>query len=417
MDRIVERCAFLDIHRDTAVTCVRTPDGAGGRRKETRTFGTTTGQILALRDWLVEQRVSLVGMESTGIYWKPVYYLLEDDLECWLINATHMHNVPGKKTDVLDAEWGAELIEHGLVRPSFVPPKPIRELRDLTRYRKTVIEERGREIQRLHKVLEDSGIKLASVASKTLTKSGRDMLDALIAGERDPVVLAEFARGRMRSKIDQLRDALEGRFSEHHALVIAHMLARIDHADTTIDALTERIGQVIAPFARQVELLCTIPGVKQRTAEVILAEIGPDMSRFPDAGHLASWAGMCPGNNESAGKHKSGKTRKGSKWLRKALVEAAHAAARSKDTYLAAQYARLRGRRGPKKAAVAVGHSILVIAYHLLERDVPYQDLGAGFYADLHARHKQAYTNRLVRQLERLGYDVDLTEAPDKTAA
>lgn len=417
MERIVERCAFLDIHRDTAVTCVRTPDGAGGRRKETRTFGTTTGQILALRDWLVEQRVSLVGMESTGIYWKPVYYLLEDDLECWLINATHMHNVPGKKTDVLDAEWGAELIEHGLVRPSFVPPKPIRELRDLTRYRKTVIEERGREIQRLHKVLEDSGIKLASVASKTLTKSGRDMLDALIAGERDPVVLAEFARGRMRSKIDQLRDALEGRFSEHHALVIAHMLARIDHADTTIDALTERIGQVIAPFARQVELLCTIPGVKQRTAEVILAEIGPDMSRFPDAGHLASWAGMCPGNNESAGKHKSGKTRKGSKWLRKALVEAAHAAARSKDTYLAAQYARLRGRRGPKKAAVAVGHSILVIAYHLLERDVPYQDLGAGFYADLHARHKQAYTNRLVRQLERLGYDVDLTEAPDKTAA
>ena len=411
MEVTIERCAFLDVHRDTAVACVRVPDDAGGRRKQTCTFGTTTNQILALGDWLASYRVTVVGMESTGIYWKPIYYLLEDDFECQLINATHMHNVPGKKTDVLDAEWGAELIEHGLLRPSFVPPKPIRELRDLTRYRKTVIEERGRETQRLHKVLEDAGIKLSSVASKTLTKSGRDMLDALIAGERDPQVLAQFARGRMRSKIDQLTEALKGRFSEHHALIIGQMLARIDHADATIDALGERIGQVIAPFDRQVELLCTIPGVARRTAEVILAEIGPDMSRFPDAGHLASWAGMCPGNNESAGKHKSGKTRKGSKWLRKALVEAAHAAARSKDTYLAAQYARIRGRRGPKKAAVAVGHSILVIAYHLLERDVAYQDLGSDFYVQLHARHRQAYTNRLVHQLEKLGYTVDLAEA------
>ena len=411
MELMVERCAFVDIHRDTAVTCVRTPDGAGGRHKQTRTFGTTTGQILALRDWLVEQRVALVGVESTGIYWKPVYYLLEDDFECWLINATHMHNVPGKKTDVLDAEWGAELIEHGLVRPSFVPPKPIRELRDLTRYRRTVIEERGRETQRLHKVLEDAGIKLASVASKTLTKSGRDMLDALIAGERDPAVLAGFARGRMRSKIGQLQEALEGRFSPHHALIVAQMLARIDHADATIDALSERISEVIAPFGHEVELLCTIPGVKRRTAEVMIAEIGADMSRFATSAHLASWAGMCPGNNESAGRHKSGKTRKGSKWLRKALVEAAHAAARSKDTYLAAQYARIRGRRGPKKAAVAVGHSILVIAYHLLERDLPYQDLGGDFYIELHARHKQAYTNRLVHQLEKLGYQGNLDDA------
>jgi transposase len=411
VDVMVARCAFIDIHRDTAVTCVRTPDGAGGRRKQTRTFGTMTGQILQLRDWLAEQRVTLVGMESTGIYWKPVYYLLEDDFECWLINATHMHNVPGKKTDVLDAEWGAELIEHGLLRPSFVPPKPIRELRDLTRYRKSVIEERGRETQRLHKVLEDAGIKLASVASKTLTKSGRDMLDALVGGERDPQVLAGFARGRMRAKIGQLQAALEGRFSEHHALIVAQMLARIDHADATIDALSQRIEQVIAPFDRQVELLCTIPGVQRRTAEVIIAEIGVDMSRFPSSAHLASWAGMCPGNNESAGKHKSGRTRKGSKWLRKALVEAAHAAARSKDTYLAAQYTRLRGRRGPKKAAVAVGHSILVIAYHLLDRDVAYHELGGDFYLELHARHKQAYTNRLVHQLEQLGYQVQLADA------
>ncbi len=416
MDLIIERCAFVDIHRDTLAACLRVPDPGGGRRKETRTFGTTTRQILHLRDWLAAHRVTVVGMESTGIYWKPLFYLLEDDFECWLINATHMHNVPGKKTDVLDAEWGAELVEHGLVRPSFVPPKPIRELRDLTRYRRSVIEERAREIQRLHKVLEDAGIKLASVASKTLTKSGRDMLEALVGGERDPQVLAEFARGRMRSKLPQLREALEGRFSEHHALIIAQMLARIDHADAATEALSERIDEVVAPFATQVELLCTIPGVKRRTAEVILAEIGVDMSRFPDAAHLASWAGMCPGNNESAGKHKSGKTRKGSKWLRKGLVEAAHAAAHSKDTYLAAQYARIRGRRGPKKAAVAVGHSILVIAWHLLHRNVAYQDLGADFYIELHTRHRQAYTNRLVRQLERLGYSVDLTESP-KTAA
>lgn len=410
MDVMIERCAFVDIGRDTAVTCVRTPDDSGGRRKETRTFGTTTRQILALRDWLAGEGVTVVGMESTGVYWKPIYYLLEDDFDCQLFNARHMHNVPGKKTDVLDAEWGAELLEHGLVRPSFVPPRPIRELRDLTRYRKAVIEERGRETQRLHKVLEDAGIKLASVASKTLSVSGRDMLDALVAGERDPDVLAQFARGRMRAKIDQLREALEGRFSEHHALIVAQMLARIDQADATIDALSERIGEVIRPFARQVELLCTIPGVKQRTAEVILAEIGDDMSRFPDAAHLASWAGMCPGNNESAGKHKTGKTRRGSKWLRKGLVEAARAAARSNDTYLAAQYHRIRGRRGPKKAAVAVGHSILVIAWHLLTRDEPYHELGGHFYIELHARHRQAYTNRLVHQLNKLGYDVDLTE-------
>jgi transposase len=237
------------------------------------------------------------------------------------------------------------------------------------------------------------------------------MLDALVGGQRDPQVLAAFARGRMRAKIGQLQEALEGHFSEHHALIVAQMLARIDHADATIDALSQRIAQVNAPFEHQVELLCTIPGVKRRTAEVIIAEIGADMSRFPSSAHLASWAGMCPGNNESAGKHKSGKTRKGSKWLRKALVESARAAARSKDTYLAAQYARLRGRRGPKKAAVAVGHSILVIAYHLLDRDVAYHELGGDFYVELHARHKQAYTNRLVHQLENLGYQVQLSDA------
>ncbi|HZY57928.1 MAG TPA: IS110 family transposase [Rubrobacteraceae bacterium] len=409
MERVVERAAGLDVHRDTVTACVRLPAEGGGRRQEVDTFATTTRQLLRLRDWLAEHGVTRVGMESTGIYWKPVFYLLEGDFECWLINAQHLHHVPGRKTDVRDAEWICELVEFGLVRPSFVPPREIRELRDLTRYRKSVIEERAREVQRLHKVLEDAGIKLSSVASKVLSASGRAMLEALAGGERDPVVLAEFAKGRMRSKIPQLREALEGRFRTHHAIIVAEMLARIDHADDSIERISQRIDEVIRPFAQQVELLCTIPGVQQRTAEVILAEIGADMSRFPDASHLASWAGMCPGNNESAGKHKSGKTRKGSKWLRKALVEAAHAAARSKGTYLASQYHRIRGRRGPKKAAVAVGHSILVITYHLLQRNEPYSDLGADYL--LQRQSNEAYKNRLVRQLERMGHKVTLEPA------
>ena len=348
MKRMVEHCAGLDVHRDTVAACVRLPTEDGERRQEQRTFGTTTRQLLALRDWLAELGVTVVGMESTGVYWKPVYYILEDAFDTQLLNAQHLHHVPGRKTDVGDAAWICELVEFGLVRPSFVPPRPIRELRDLTRYRKSVIEERAREVQRLHKVLEDAGIKLSSFTSKVLTVSGRAMLDALVAGRRDPAALAELAKGRMRAKIPQLRDALEGRFDEHHALIVGEMLARVDAADATIQRLSARIDEVISPFAADVELLCTIPGVDRRTAQVILAEIGTDMARFPSAAHLASWAGMCPGNNESAGKHHSGKTRKGSKWLRKALVEAAHAAARSKGTYLAANYNRIRGRRFTK---------------------------------------------------------------------
>jgi transposase len=327
MDVVEDRCAFLDVHRDTVMACARTPNPGGGRREEVTEFGTTTSQLLKLAEWLVERDVTLVGMEATGIYWKPVHWVLEDEIDrVWVINARHMRNVPGRKTDVNDAIWGASLLEHGLVRPSFIPERPVREMRDLTRYRKSVIEERGRESQRLHKVLEDAGIKLASFTSSVLTKSGREMIEALIAGQRDPTVLAEMAKGRMRAKIPQLQDALAGRFNAHHARLCATMLDRIDHADHVIDELTAQIETLLDPHEAAVQLLCGIPGVSTRTAQVILAEIGTDMSRFPTAGHLASWAGMCPGNNESAGKHRTGRTRHGSKWLRIALVEAGQAA-------------------------------------------------------------------------------------------
>jgi len=349
-------------------------------------------------------------MEATGVYWKPGNWVFEGGMEAvWVINARHMRNVPGRKTDVADAQWGAQLLEHGLVRPSFIPPRPTREQRDLTRYRKSVIEERIRETQRLHKVLEDAGVKLSSVASSVLTKSGREMIDALIAGQRDPAVLAEMAKGRMRSKIPELEDALAGRFNDHHALLCRTMLARIDQADATIDELTARIEELLDPHEAAVRLLVGIPGVSNRTAQVILAEIGTDMSRFPTPQHLASWAGMCPGNNESAGKHRSGRTRHGSKWLRVALVEAAHAAARSKDTYLAAHYYRIRSRRGPGRAAVAVGHSILVIIWHLLSTGETYTDLGGDYFDK--RRTSTVHQKRLVAQLEALGHKVTLEPA------
>ena len=410
MKVIVERCAFLDVHRDTVMVCARMPDGAGGRREEVNEFRTTTSQLLLLAEWLVERQVTLVGMEATGVYWKPVHWVLDDEIDqVWVINARHMRNVPGRKTDVADAQWGAQLIEHGLVRPSFIPPRPTREQRDLTRYRKSVIEERGRETQRLHKVLEVAGVKLSSVASSVLTKSGREMIDALIAGQRDPLVLAEMAKGRMRSKIPELRDALAGRFNNHHALLCRAMLARIDQADATIDELTAQIEKLLDPHQAAVSLLVGIPGVSYRTAQVILAEIGTDMSRLATAGHLGSWAGMCPGNNESAGKRGSGRTRHGSKWLRIALIEAGQAAGRSKNTYLSAHYHRIRGRRGPGCAAVAVGHSILIIAWHLLSTGEIYTDLGGDYFDK--RRSGTAHQRRLVAQLEAMGHKVTLEPA------
>jgi transposase len=406
METLIERCAGLDVHKDTVAACVRLPGPGGGRQQLIHTFGTTTVELLALRDWLAAHGVTVVGMESTGVYWKPVYYVLEDAFECRLFNARHLRNVPGRKTDVGDAAWIGQLLEHGLVRASFVPPKVIRELRNLTRYRTAQVEERTREAQRLDKVLQDAGVKLSSVASDVLGVSGRAMLQALVEGTRDPVLLAALAKGALRKKLPQLRAALHGRFGPHHALLVGTILAKLDFLDEAIGALSTEIAEVIRPFAAEVALLRTIPGVDQRTAEGLVAEIGVDMTRFEAAGRLASWTGICPGNRESAGKRGAGTTRKGSKWLRAYLRQSAKAASRAKGTYLAAQYARLRGRRGPAKATVAVGHSIVVAVYYMLSRRQAYRDLGPDYFTRRHSREHHA--RRLVRQLQTLGYRVTL---------
>jgi transposase len=405
MDVLVERCCGLDVHKDTVVACVRTPGEGGKRQSQVRTFGAMTVDLLALRDWLVAVGVTRVGMESTGVYWKAPFYVLEDVAECWVLNARHMRNVPGRKTDVADAEWICQLVEHGLVRPSFVPPKPIRELRDLTRYRRAQIDERTREAQRLDKVLQDAGIKLSSVASNILGKSGRDMVEALVSGTKDPEVLAELARGRLRAKLPTLQRALEGRFVSHHALIAGEILAKLDYLEEMIGRLNEEVHRRIAPFALEVELLTTVTGVKQRTAECLVAEVGVDMARFGSSARLASWAGACPGNHESGGKSKSGRSRKGSKWLAAALAEAAEAAGHSKGTYLGAQFARLRGRIGHPKARKAVAHSILVAVYHILDQNVPYQELGADWFVK---RRPDAHARRLAHQIEALGYRVTI---------
>ena len=405
MDALIERCAGLDVHKKTVAVCVRVAGPDGARQQHIRTFATMTADLLALRDWLTTHRVTHVAMESTGVYWKPVYYVLEDAFTCLLVNAAHMHNVPGRKTDVQDCVWIAQLLECGLLRGSFVPPAPIRELRDLVRYRKVLTQERAREAQRLHKVLEDTGVKLASVATDILGVSGRAMLDALVAGTTDPDVLAELAKGRLRAKLPALRQALVGRFRQHHALLVSELLAHLDYLEEAIDRLSEPIAEQLRPFAATLTPLDAIPGVNQRTIEGIVGELGLDLSPFPSDRHLVSWTGLCPGHYESAGKHNSGTPRKGNRWLRATLTEAALAAIRVKDSRLAARYRRIMRHRGHKKAVVAVAHTILVIVYHMLKHRVPYHELGAAY---LDQREREQATRRHVRQLERLGHRVIL---------
>ena len=412
MDVVVERCAGLDVHRDTVVATVRVPS-ADRRRfvQQTKTFRATLAGLSALSEWLAGFGVTLVGMEATGVYWKTVFQALEGRFECWLLNAQHLRNVPGRKTDVKDSEWICQLVAHGLVRPSFVPPPEIRRLRDLTRLRKAQINERTRAIQRLEKVLQDAGIKLTSVASQTYSKSARAMLEALLGGVTDPEQLAELAKARMRSKIPQLREALANRFDvAHHGVLVAQLLAHIDTLDVAIKALDERIVLSLAAHAEIVELICTIPGVATRTAQVLIAECGLDMTRFPTVGHFASWAGMCPGHHESAGRRRSGRTRPGPRWLTEALTESAKAAARTKGTYLAAHHAQLRGRRGEAKAVGATRHDILVAYFHIVRDQVPFRELGPDWQRKRYSPEHRA--RRLQRQLEALGYEVTISEAP-----
>jgi transposase len=408
MERLIERGAGLDVHKKSVTACVRVPGPAGSRRQEVQTFGTTAAALLTLRDWLQAHGVTHVAMESTGVYWKPVYYVLEELLTCLLVNAAHVSKVPGRKTDVRDCEWLAQLLEHGLLRGSFVPPVAIRELRDLTRYRTVLVQDRTREANRLHKVLTDAGIQLASVASNVLGKSGRAMLAALVEGTHDPEVLADLAQGKLRSKLPALREALAGHFRGHHAFLVSQLLAHLDYLDEALDVLTAQIQEALGPFASEAARLDAIPGVGARTAEVLIAELGVDMRQFPTARHLASWAGLCPGTHESAGKRRAVRTGKGNRWLRGALIEAALAAINVRDGALASRYHRLRPRCGHKKAIVAVAHKILTTAYVLLADGRTYHELGAGYYD---AQRKDRDIRRALHALERHGYRVSLEPA------
>ena len=408
MERVIERGAALDVHKKSVTACVRVPGPEGGRQQEVQTFGTTTAALLTLRDWLRAHGVTHVAMESTGVYWKPVYYVLEDEFTCLLVNAAHVSKVPGRKTDVRDCEWLAQLLEHGLLRGSFVPPVAIRELRDLTRYRAVLVQDRTREANRLHKVLTDAGIQLASVATNVLGKSGRAMLAALVAGTTDAEVLANLAQGKLRRKLPALREALVGRFRKHHALLVSQLLGHLDYLDEALETLTADIEEALRPFGGEATRLDAIPGVGPRTAEILIAELGVDMRQFPTARHVASWAGLCPGTHESAGKRRAVRTGKGNRWLRAALIEAALAAINVRDSALAGRYRRLVRHCGHKKAIVAVAHKLLTTAYMLLADGRSYHELGASYYD---AHRKDRLVRRALQTLAQQGYRVTLAPA------
>ncbi len=408
MEAIYPSCVGLDVHKKTVVACLKQIDSEGKVFQDVRTFGTMTKDLLALSDWMAAEKVTIVAMESTGVYWKPIWNILEGQFEVLVVNAQHIKQVKGRKTDVKDCEWIAHLLQVGLLRGSFVPQKSIRELRDLTRYRAKLVGEHTAAANRIQKVLEDANIKLASVASDVLGVSGRDMLQAMIEGVADPHALADLSRKTLRKKIPELELALEGRLTDHHRYLLKSLMKHLRFLESEITELDQRIEKVTHPFEEAVQLLDTIPGVDRCTAENLLAETGPDMNQFPTGRHLASWAGVCPGNNESAGKRKSGKTTKGNRALRRALTEAAWAATRTKDTYASAKYQSLVGRRGKKRALVAVGHHILLAAYHMLKKGVTYHELGPDFLLMKNGKNR---TNHLVKQLEKLGHKVMLEKA------
>ncbi len=436
MEVVHPRCCGLDVHKKSIVACRLTSREAGTPEKEIRSFATTTRAILELADWLTDAKVTHVAMESTGVYWKPIYNLLEESFQLLLVNAAHIKHVPGRKTDKKDAEWIADLLRHGLLSASFVPPRPQRELRELTRYRTSLIQERAAEVNRLQKTLEGANIKLASVVSDVMGLSARQILASLVSGQTDRAQLADLAKGRLREKLPQLQEAVWGSFGAHQRFLVGQQLAHIDDLEKSLAAVGAEIERRLAtppeppqpgekveaataetaresggeaavtPAQEAMARLMTIPGVGRRTAQLLVSEVGLEMERFPTHRHLGAWSGMAPGNHESAGKRKSGKTRKGSRWLRAGLVEAAQAAGRTKGTYLGAQYKRLVARLGKRRAAVAVGHTQLVIAYHLLKEGTEYEELGANYFDE---RERRTVEQRAVKRLEGLGYQVTLT--------
>ena len=405
MDAIIERCCGIDVHKKSLTACLLVGSLEGKTEITIKTFSTMTNSLLKLKDWLEKEGCTHVAIESTGVYWKPVFNILEDSMEVVLANAREIKNVPGRKTDVKDCQWIADLLRHGLIKSSFIPPQEIRELRDLTRYRRKLIQDLSAEKNRVQKVLEDANIKLSSVATDIFGVSGRKMINALLNEETSPEQLAEMAKGRLRNKIDELVEALTGNVRNHHRFMIEKSLQHIAFLTESIAELDLQIDECMEPFRQAEENLMTIPGVKKKTAESIVAEIGVKMEQFPTAAHLASWAGMSPGNNESAGKRRSGRTTHGDKWLRTTLVEAGWAASRSKGTYFKAQYHRLAGRRGKKRALIAVGHSILTIAYHIIKNNCTYIELGEDYFDQV---NHDAVLKRQVRRLEKLGYKVKL---------